>query len=126
MEKIKFKGWDKLNKKWIDIWKIAFQENQAMAVEDLEGEMYGLHQIELVPYTGVNDQDKNEIYCGDIREYHDVEKGMGIVKFHEGRYLLFPITNSKGDMNPWALGNVWTKKVGTIYENPELLKEKNL
>jgi len=146
MKPIKFKVWDKEKKRMI--WPngqglkksgvVSTEENvlisadgtlffewdhsldsgsELEAVEDYEKDRYVV-----LFFTGVLDQDNEEIYCGDIREYHDVQKGIGVVKFHEGRYLLFPITNSEGDMNPWVLGNIWTKKIGTIYENPELLK----
>jgi hypothetical protein len=43
-----FKAWDRINNKYINLWKINIsKEGQIMSVEDLEGELYGLHQIRL-------------------------------------------------------------------------------
>ncbi len=41
-----FKVWDKLNNRWVQLWKILIATNgEIMGVEDLEGEIYGLHQV---------------------------------------------------------------------------------
>ena len=46
---IKFKAWDKLNKVPIRLFKILISsEGSVIAVEDINGEVYGMHQAELV------------------------------------------------------------------------------
>ncbi len=45
---MKFKAWDKIHNKWIQLWKILISsDGSIVAVEDLEGEVYGLHQVSL-------------------------------------------------------------------------------
>ncbi len=46
--KVKFKAYDKINEKEIDIWQINIsKDGDIMSVRSLDGELYGLHQIEL-------------------------------------------------------------------------------
>ncbi|MDP3012746.1 MAG: hypothetical protein Q8M92_00800 [Candidatus Subteraquimicrobiales bacterium] len=47
--KFKFKGWDKINNEWINVFRIILsKDGTVMAIEDLEGNNFGLHQIELI------------------------------------------------------------------------------
>ena len=45
---MKFKAWDKYNKCWLNLFHIFVgKDGSVISVTDLDGYMYGLHQIDL-------------------------------------------------------------------------------
>jgi len=122
MRETKFKGWDRINKRWVKLWKLCFAvTGELMAIEDIEGEIYGKHQVALVEYTGREDKNGKEIYEGDIVKF----------LYNRKEYIL-PI--SWGTDGWWVKGLGWFKElywakdrcevIGNIYENPELLTKE--
>ena len=132
MRTIKFRGWDKWNKKMLAplsgiIWGRALvptdyvqglfdgvkHENYAYCYE---GEMMDVSNVELMQYTGLHDKHGKEIYEGDIlgnewgkyRLYWD--SGAFIAKSEDG--FCFHLI---------ALDLTALEVIGNIYENPELL-----
>lgn len=84
-------------------------------------------KMELMEFTGIINQDNERLYEHDIVKFVDVEKGIGIIEFHEGSFILIPIIPKNGDVPkitkmPWHLGNLYTKLIGNKFENPELLE----
>ena len=104
---LKFRAWDKINKKWLNLFQLKLStDGSLLAVEDIDGEIYGLHQVEIVEYTGLKDSKGKEVYEGDIlkweypagyslaevlfgdfdngKEYEDNESGIGwYIREHE-------------------------------------------
>ena len=126
MREIKFRAWDKINKRWIRLWKLYLAvTGELMAVGDIEGGVYGLHQIELMQYTGLKDKNGKEIYEGDILK---TDKGIICRVYWSTSGASFMISY----LNIWTgqIGRLIYKKlmnwhaksevIGTIYENPEL------
>jgi len=110
---IKFRVWDKEEKKFIsqsitDDWDITIRFDGIFVSNDgaIDGTASGERLI-LIQYVGLKDKNKKEIYEGDI------VSGGEIVSWRGGA---------------WGYDNiVWSDNIevlGNIYENPELLKEE--
>lgn len=139
MRKIKFRVWDKENKKW----------------QDLEG-IYNMPQPQYIgddyQFTGLHDKNGKEIYEGGIVKFHNLDDYLN----KEEKELMDKIFNEKGNTlkdeiksneislvewncDGWktkfttekfgktlfSLGTFAEKElevIGNIYSNPELLK----
>lgn len=71
---------------------------------------------ELMQYTGLKDKNGNEIWEGDILKIHEGDNWTWI---HQVEYYLgsFMVT----DENSLSALHSFSKVIGNIYENPELL-----
>jgi hypothetical protein len=110
MREIKFRAWDKLNKKMLDdadLWEWSY-ETVFRSCD---------HECILMQFTGLKDKNGKEIYEGDIL-------GDGIVvevQFHDGKFVGVQ-SNKKYSLGD-CCGN-YGRILGNIYENPELLKSR--
>lgn len=127
---IKFRAWDLINNRFINLLRITFSvDGKYLGCHDIEGNLYGPHQVKLIQYTGLKDKNGVDICEGDIVEmfvsearggdwykhpvsYHN--GGFGIL-LHEGCFRSFSRPYSD-DLSSIIL-------IGNIYENPELLKK---
>lgn len=120
---IKFRAWDKDNKKMIDSSK-----DDRRDYDEYWGDAFGLQlglieniskdtRFELMQYTGLKDKNGKEIYEGDILGYwgNATWEVMWVNEkcaFRFGNYITnFPMTECKRK-----------EIIGNIYENPELIK----
>ena len=73
-------------------------------------------------YTGLKDKNGKEIYVGDIVDYNDDGECIGVVEYDAPEFCL------NADATNWARmflkGAPHQRVIGNIYENPELVKEK--
>ena len=120
MREIKFRAWFE-----------KFKEMYTVKMVDLQKEIAyfdkynyrSFYDIELMQYTGLKDKNNKEIYEGDIITLHNSKykvifntEGARFVLRNDEFELEIPFTNNN---------NKRMEVVGNIYENPELLGDKN-
>ena len=145
MREIKFRAWDKKQKRMIyNVASIHFEKSgELLCISEFVAGRYFpkdifADNIILMQYTGLKDKNGREIYEGDIvkvKNHTFGEKYRNYLCFmvnrdkRTGAWELFFI-NNKGKMEvapDWANTDLYEGKVeiiGNIYENPELLKEE--
>lgn len=113
MIEIKFRAWDKNNKRFVPDSELQVHtlgtessENGLNKTLEILGIVYELQQ-----FTGLKDKNGKEIYEGDIMRCNDL--GFVRVEWTDERFGWSPFV-AKNDTS-WEV-------VGNIYENPELLK----
>lgn len=138
MRTIKFRAWDKEEKKFVsDVFNILLRIGEPLSNE----------KFEFMQYTGLLDKDGKEIYEGDIvkgrfmnynpmaDEYEKCEK-MGGSIFWSYSGWQFKVIESLCDKERYGMVNYFDftdhnrfssnfgdmKVIGNIYQNPELLK----
>jgi len=144
VREIKYRAWDKENKLMIfelnepnvfanrNGWELSFG-----TLPDI-GQMKGkCIETILMQYTGLKDKNGNEIYEGDILEipeYYDgdykTKAHKAVVEYDNSGFDLFyggeGLYNGHSgyDNLDTMVGNEPIVVIGNIYENPELLEEK--
>lgn len=131
MIEVKFKVWDKINKKIYPVVRMWFNQGvlQNVWVETSEGRISKrtLDNVILIRYTGLKDKNGIEIYEGDILRYED---GVPLCVVYSEQYCAWIIQTP--DKKWWKFASMFSFDntclchiVGNVYENPELLEEKS-
>ena len=131
MNQIKFRAWDKRNKRMIEVKAIDWCDEGIISINYPHGKLYSAPEkfggaIELMQYTGLKDKNGKEIYEGDK---------VNVLSSFNGEVAdcLPTLTVAWDDANAqfvftepvdWELS--WDEiteceVIGNIYENPELL-----
>jgi len=121
MREIKFRAWDKKNKKMEYVWGIDFAGNPPIANEATVGELLlGVDtQCFLMQFTGLKDKNDKEIYEGDIIEFdYQRKRRKAEIKYSGTGFWLV------GWLNILDKGHRNFKIIGNVHNNPELLEEK--
>ena len=128
MREIKFRAWHKEKKIMGEVLGIDILHKEIFfSNEDVDCyEHVDFKNIELMQYTELKDKNNKEIYEGDIVKLR-ANHGIGVVKYYDewGAFIVEYIKP-----RPLAvLGMNYYKEdieiLGNIYENPELLGDKN-
>ena len=119
---IKFKAWDKLNKKMLSHREVIEGVNELNGSFEHYNEEYPVLQ-----YTGFKDNNNKKIYEGDLIEYY---KTGDIIRFSE---IWFSQNCGSWYTQAGSLCNllheqkiediVYIKKVGNIFEDKKIIKE---
>lgn len=140
MRDIKFRVWDKDNKKMIldeNILKICFlgkghtpnmivySDKNINRYEEIDKRH--CHNFDLMMYTGVNDCKNKEIYEGDIFAHnnqkfeviYDGTRFIGVDGDRSGKGYCYYVDSCYKD------GSSSIEVIGNVYENPRLMKEGN-
>jgi len=121
MHEIKFRAWDKIEKKWINNVLYSSEWQQFCYVQNNSFIWQDKNNFNIVEYTGLKDKNRKEIFEKDIiilnklddRKFVVIENYLDWYGSHE--YCLHcEIGNIEDDI----------EIIGNIYENPELLNEK--
>lgn len=117
-ERFKFRAWDRDNKVWLNLWQIMLaNDGSVVALKDMQCEQYGTHQVDLIYSTGLLDKNGVLIFEGDVLDrISGYSSGPKEVFWDEGTWSL-----KKGVCFTQNEAG-WWKKIGNIYEHPELLK----
>src|SRR6185312_10962387 len=124
VREIKFRAWDKRNKKWFHEASIIITNNGFYEGYREFEDGYSLfdYEYELIQYTGLKDKNGVEIYEGDIIQADDSGTFLGD-KFYKGfhRYWKKQVVE---DIRNCFFKNYTSniEVIGNIYENPELLE----
>lgn len=113
MREIKFRVWDR-KKKQFDTCRnsgdfMSFSLDYK-GIYSLSIKGYKIYQ----QYTGLKDKNEKEIYEGDYLE------GLGYIKFINGEYMI--ITNGTKPNLKFVSYHTYSRVIGNIYQNSELLK----
>lgn len=148
VKNIKFRAWNKLEKRMESVNSIKFflnaytmvstryRDEKSKKIYDDQfayGQEDGSDNVILMQYTGLKDKHGKEIYEGDIVELVNTYKGMNTKSIVEIAFIDFTFAGKwkseyspSGYMyNPLCSYNfpiVTIEVIGNIYENPELLK----
>ena len=129
MRELKFRAWDKVEKKMLfDADPFAFHVSGSN--EPLLAETHRNEDCIFEQYTGLKDKNGKEIYEGDIVRYGRHISGIippesrtAVVKWWSGEEEYYPCCTSSGFSLPFSEDGY--EVIGNIHENPELIgKEK--
>lgn len=124
---LKFRAWDKLNKKWFDkglVYPAICLGGGIIAYKNDE-RVYDTEHIELMQYTGLKDKNGKEIYEKDSREEYSFidfcNDCFGYQEFYsyEGKNICH---NCDGDYDIRDIDFSKEVIIGNIFSNPELIK----
>lgn len=131
MREIKFRAWDKENKRMLpvdymklDFGKVPYVNGETFSKDDgwFDYELW-YDEFELMQYTGIKDKNGTEIYESDIIEFltYDGEIPMAQVVFERFAFKALDIEDECCEYDFDDLMDI--EVIGNIYENHELLNE---
>lgn len=129
---LRFRVWDKEEKRF------ASDSENGIIVIGLAGYIAGreilggfdLDRFSISQDTGLETEDGESIFTGDILsyEYEDEKPIIGVVEYNVGGIVMFGHHSRLDNQNFYykELRNVadYSRKIGTIWQNPELLEKK--
>lgn len=124
----KYRAWNKIQKKMVQIYGMSFDKNGILkGIKDEyteEGEIhliYDVNNYELMQATGLKDDDGRDLYEGDI--FVSRFSNFVYIVYLDKERASFWIKSETGDHPLFALTPFHPRIIGNIYENKDLLEE---
>jgi len=135
MREIKFRAWDKREKKmhqgpdsWVAYLNVTgepglFGDDVSIIDEHGDECFYSFDEVEVMQYTGLKDKNGKEIYEGDIiddLEHIDTQDDRGIIRWDKtrARFIVDPL-NLEESWHDWEMDELnHSRIVGNIHETP--------
>ena len=123
------KTWDELGK----VKRIRFDGEGNVTTVLFEGKFLGVNtpvdEIKLMQSTGLKDKNGKEIFEGDVLAFETDDEVINVNVFWDEKHALFMFESKKyNEQEPLAElveDNIYPFEIiGNIYENPELLEDK--
>ena len=128
MREIKFRAWDKLNKKMIvdeDNLLINLSGDVVKVWDDGEwaNTINGLNYI-LMQYTGLKDKNGKEIWEGDVVEFYYLGTHRDVVRYIVDGFKVNTTGHTDDVKTELCLGFPFREMeiIGNVWENPNLIK----
>jgi len=121
MREIKFRAWDKDNKRYLEEYDVVRYSDSTVGVHDSSPPFNRYGVVILEQYTGLKDKNGVEIYEGDIVK--DNIFGLYTVFFSYGGFKLIGVNELSNQLALMDSHSNWYEVIGNIYENPELMEE---
>ena len=119
MRQLKFRAWDKKNKRFgLQGFSILGECTVFDLVEQYRLENL-LEDLDITQYTGMNDRNGQEIYEGDVvRFVTNTEEHIAKVFYSELEGVMYPTHEGRCVLEDNAV------VIGNIFENPEILQKQ--
>lgn len=134
MRDLKFRAWDKLNKRMIYDYFWISSDGNLWRDQDPHGlDMSGRKKIgptdklNVMQHTGLKDKNGKDIYEGDLIRF--AEKYLYVVRFEDAKFVGYHANNDWGKWGDiYKLADSEFDKygyyvIGNIYENPDLIPQ---
>lgn len=125
MRELKFRAWDNTKKEWtLNIMECVSSSRGDIWLEPA----LKSHEVAIEQYTGLKDENGQEIYEGDIVEYiwdfcGEKRKNNYVVEWLSGKVEYYPCSVDSGFTLPDSVEEYYVV-IGNIHENPELCEGK--
>lgn len=125
MREIKFRAWDKMEKKFADYgFSVDFEDGSIY-----DDNQVSMNEVELMQYTGLKDKNGKDIYEGDVvqedirrdKRSKPIMRWSVVVYSEKGMFIVECLPKSLRQWNELYKENDEVEVIGNIYENPELL-----